>query len=92
MSAPRSTRCSRCPPWSCRHILTPEDIEMFRNLQLGIEFLGEEVIVQFMRVLGAAVERVAEALTDAYTTRSAGGFSLKGFAEEVHLYGLTRSG
>jgi class 3 adenylate cyclase len=33
-----------------------------------------------------------EALTDEYTTRAAGGFSLKGFAEDVSLFRVTRSG
>jgi hypothetical protein len=33
-----------------------------------------------------------EALTDAYTTRRACAFSLKGFAEDVPLYRVTRFG
>jgi adenylate cyclase len=47
-------------------VVTSDDIEVYKMLHLGIEFLGEDVILQFVRVLGAAVERVADAGVSAF--------------------------
>jgi adenylate cyclase len=47
-------------------VFTTRDVEMFSVLGVGIELLGEEVMVQFMRVLGAAAQRVAEAAVSAF--------------------------
>lgn len=45
---------------------TPRDVELLGNLQAGIEFLGEAVIIQLARVLGAAAARVADASVSAF--------------------------
>jgi adenylate cyclase len=47
-------------------VFTTRDVEMFGVLGAGIELLGEEVMIQFMRVLGAAAQRVAEAAVSAF--------------------------
>ncbi len=53
------------PPDDAR-VVTTEDVEMYETLRLAIEFIGEDAAVQFMRVLGAAVERVADAATSMF--------------------------
>ena len=59
--APRAlsirARRSRC---------TSLDLEMFETLGLAVGFFGEDVIVQFVRVLAAAAERVADAAVSAF--------------------------
>jgi adenylate cyclase len=47
-------------------VFTTRDVEMFSVLGVGIELLGEEVMIQFMRVLGSAAQRVAEAAVSAF--------------------------
>jgi class 3 adenylate cyclase len=42
-------------------VLTRRDIEIFGILVVAIEFLGEEVALQLIRVIGAAAARVGEA-------------------------------
>ena len=42
------------------------DVEILTLLRGGIEFLGEEVTIQMMRVLGAAAARVADASATAF--------------------------
>ncbi len=47
-------------------VFTPSDIELFANLKLAIEFLGEDAIIQIVRVLGAAAARVADAAVSVF--------------------------
>ncbi len=45
---------------------SPRDVELLEILSAGIEFLGEEVTIQLMRVMGAAAARVADASVSAF--------------------------
>jgi adenylate cyclase len=47
-------------------VFTTRDIELLSLLGVAIELLGEEVMIQFMRVLGASAQRVAEAAVSAF--------------------------
>jgi len=45
---------------------TVRDVEMLTMLRGGLEYFGEEVAIQLLRVLGAAAARVAEASVSAF--------------------------
>ena len=45
---------------------TSHDVEMFMMLRGGLDYFGEEVAIQLLRVLGAAAARVAEASVSAF--------------------------
>jgi adenylate cyclase len=47
-------------------VFTPGDLAMFEIMSAGLEYLGEEVIIQLIRVLGAASARVADASISAF--------------------------
>jgi adenylate cyclase len=47
-------------------VFTPGDLAMFEIMGAGLEYLGEEVIIQLIRVLGAASARVADASISAF--------------------------
>jgi adenylate cyclase len=42
-------------------VVTAADVELYKMLNLVIDFVGEDAMVQFVRVLGAAADRVADA-------------------------------
>ncbi len=42
-------------------LLNPEDVETFRAYVAGTELFGEDVLLQFVRVMGAALANVADA-------------------------------
>lgn len=76
------------------------DVEVLEIMRAGIEFLGEEVTIQLLRVLGAAAARVADASVSAFVVnvgpqaveRDASGLALaRANADSmVLLDGLTR--
>lgn len=76
------------------------DVEMLGIMRAGMEFLGEEVTIQLLRVLGAAAARVADASVSAFVVniapeaveRDSSGLALaRANAESmVLLDGLTR--
>jgi adenylate cyclase len=45
---------------------TAIELQLLETLRVAIEFLGEEVTIQFVRVLGAASQRVADAAVSAF--------------------------
>ena len=47
-------------------VFTPGDLSMFTVMQAGLDYLGEEVVIQLIRVLGAASARVADASISAF--------------------------
>jgi adenylate cyclase len=47
-------------------VFTPGDLSLFTVMQAGLDYLGEDVVVQIIRVLGAASARVAEASISAF--------------------------
>ena len=47
-------------------LFAEQDVEMFEVMQAGLDFFGEEVIVQLLRVLGSAAARIAEASISAF--------------------------
>ena len=47
-------------------VLSERDVELFRLAPAAIAFLGEDLTVQLLRVLGAAAARVAEASVSAF--------------------------
>ena len=47
-------------------VCTSLDVEMLQSVGLAVGFFGEDVIVQFVRVLAAAAERVADAAVSAF--------------------------
>ena len=48
------------------HVFAAKDVEMFEVLQAGLDFFGEDVIVQLLRVLGSAAARIADAAISAF--------------------------
>ncbi|HET9728216.1 MAG TPA: adenylate/guanylate cyclase domain-containing protein, partial [Acidimicrobiia bacterium] len=53
-------------PEADARVLTPRDIELFERFHGGMEFIGEDVLLQLVRVIGAAAARVAEAALSAF--------------------------
>jgi class 3 adenylate cyclase len=47
-------------------VFAEPDVEMFEVMQAGLDFFGEDVIVQLLRVLGSAAARIAEASISAF--------------------------
>jgi len=47
-------------------VFADQDIEMFEVMKAGLEFFGEDVIIQLLRVLGSASARIAEAAISAF--------------------------
>ena len=45
---------------------TSHDVDMYKMLRGGLEYFGEDVAIQLLRVLGAAAARVAEAAVSAF--------------------------
>jgi adenylate cyclase len=65
----RAWRAAGFPEPSAEHglrMFTRRDVEILSILRAGIEFVGEAVTLQMMRVLGAAAARVAEASVSAF--------------------------
>jgi adenylate cyclase len=47
-------------------VFTPGDVAMFEVMGAGLTYMGEDVIIQLLRVLGAASARVADASISAF--------------------------
>jgi class 3 adenylate cyclase len=53
-------------PASDSPAFTPADVELFALIQVGTQMFGEDVMIQLVRVLGSAAQRVAEASVSAF--------------------------
>ena len=63
----RTWRAAGFPdPESDARLFTEQDIELFRQLSTATALLGEDVAVHFVRVVGAAASRVADAAITAF--------------------------
>jgi class 3 adenylate cyclase len=61
------TRASGTPEALDESVFRGPHVELFRSFAIGAQIFGEDAILQFMRVLGSAATRVAEAAVSLFT-------------------------